>query len=83
MEWTFVEAASAAIALVRVNKYLAVNNLWQTDWTGSFNLTFLTAFAEICVWLRNTLTVDTKAVQDTTGRILAPVPPVSRPSLAR
>ena len=48
---------------VRVNKYLAVNNLWQTDWTGSFNLTFLTAFAEICVWLRNTLTVDTKVVQ--------------------
>ena len=63
MEWTFVEAASAAIALVRVNKYLAVNNLWQTDRTGSFNLTFLTAFAEICVWLRNTLTVDTKVVQ--------------------
>ena len=63
MEWTFVEAASAAIALVRVNKYLAVNNLWQTDRTGSFNLTFLTAFAEICVGLRNTLTVDTKVVQ--------------------
>ena len=63
MEWTLMETASAAVAFVRVNKYLAVNNLWQTDRTGSFNLTFLTAFAEICVWLRNTLTVDTKVVQ--------------------
>ena len=33
------------------------------DRTTFFNLTFLTAFAEICVWLRNTLTVDTKVVQ--------------------
>lgn len=58
-----METASAAVAFVRVNKYLAINNFRQTDRTGSFNLTFLTALAEICVWLRNTLTVDTKVVQ--------------------
>ena len=63
MEWTLMETASAAITFVRVNKYLAVNDFRQTDRTGGFNLTFLTAFAEICVWLRNTLTVDTKVVQ--------------------
>ena len=63
MEWTLMETASAAITLVRVNKYLAVNDFRQTDWTGGFNLAFLTALAQLCIRLRYTLTVDTKVVQ--------------------
>ena len=42
MEWTLMETASAAVAFVRVNKYLAINNFRQTDRTGGFKLTFFT-----------------------------------------
>ena len=63
MEWTLMEAASAAVAFVRVNKYLAVNDFRQTDRTGGFNLAFLTALAQFCIRLRYTLTINTKVVQ--------------------
>ena len=58
-----METASAAITLVRVNKYLAVNDFRQTDRTGGFNLAFLTALAQLCIRLRYTLTINTKVVQ--------------------
>lgn len=63
MEWTLMETASAAVAFVRVNKYLAINNFRQTDRTGGFKLTFLTALAQFRIRLRDTLTINTKVVQ--------------------